>query len=113
MSVEIVPIEVCRVEAGLEKLLAADAAEWSGAAEAVVPVEPTPIERLHLSQDTIPSFASRSSRPGRCLTSPGHRPFPLTIRACARDSIPGRVRLCLATSTAGEPSREAVPIMGP
>ncbi len=46
MASEVLPIEVCRVEAGLEKLLAADAAEWSGAAEAVVPVEPTPLERL-------------------------------------------------------------------
>jgi DMSO reductase family type II enzyme heme b subunit len=46
MAVEALSIEVCRVEADLAKLLAADAAEWSGAAEAAVSVEPTPLERV-------------------------------------------------------------------
>jgi DMSO reductase family type II enzyme heme b subunit len=46
MAVEVVGIEVCKAEAGLEKLLAADAGEWDGAAEAVVPVGPTPLDRL-------------------------------------------------------------------
>ena len=46
MALEVVSIEVCKVEADLEKLLAADAGEWDGAAEAVVPVGPTPLDRL-------------------------------------------------------------------
>ena len=46
MAVEAVRIQVCKVEAGLEKLLASEATEWGGAAEAVVPVGPTPLERL-------------------------------------------------------------------
>jgi DMSO reductase family type II enzyme heme b subunit len=46
MSVEIVPIEVCKLEAALEKLLAPDAGEWDQAAEAVVPIDPTPLDRL-------------------------------------------------------------------
>jgi DMSO reductase family type II enzyme heme b subunit len=46
MAVEVVPIEVCRVEAGPEKLLAPDAVEWGRAAEAVVPIGPTPLDRL-------------------------------------------------------------------
>ena len=46
MAVEAVRIEVCKTEAGLEKLLAPDAAEWSRAEEAVVAVEPTPLDRL-------------------------------------------------------------------
>jgi len=46
MSVEIVPIEVCKLEAALEKLLAPDAGEWDRAAEAVVPIDPTPLDRL-------------------------------------------------------------------
>jgi DMSO reductase family type II enzyme heme b subunit len=46
MAVEAVRIEVCQTEAGLEKLLAPDAAEWSHAEEAVVAVEPTPLDRL-------------------------------------------------------------------
>jgi DMSO reductase family type II enzyme heme b subunit len=46
MTVEVVRIEVCEVEADLEKLLAPDAAEWSRAEEAVVAVEPTPLDRL-------------------------------------------------------------------
>jgi len=45
MAVEVVPIDVCTVEANLEKLLAADAGEWGRAAEAVVPVGPTPLDR--------------------------------------------------------------------
>ena len=46
MSVEAVAIEVCRVEADLEKLLAPDCSEWDRAAEAAVLVEPTPLERV-------------------------------------------------------------------
>ena len=46
MAVEAVRIEVYRTEAGPEKLLAADAAEWGRAEEAVVAVEPTPLDRL-------------------------------------------------------------------
>jgi DMSO reductase family type II enzyme heme b subunit len=46
MALEVVSIQVCKVEADLEKLLAADAGEWEGAAEAVVPVGPTPLDRL-------------------------------------------------------------------
>jgi DMSO reductase family type II enzyme heme b subunit len=46
MAVEVVGIEVCKAEADLEKLLAPDGAEWSRAAEAAVPIEPTPLERL-------------------------------------------------------------------
>jgi DMSO reductase family type II enzyme heme b subunit len=46
MAVEVVSIAVCKVEAGLEKLLAPDAAEWGRAEEAVVPIEPTPLDRL-------------------------------------------------------------------
>ncbi len=46
MAVEAVPIEVCRVEADLEKLLAPDSSEWDRAAEAAVLVEPTPLERV-------------------------------------------------------------------
>jgi DMSO reductase family type II enzyme heme b subunit len=46
MAVEVVSIEVCPVEAGCEKLLAPDAAEWGRAGEVAVAVEPTPLERL-------------------------------------------------------------------
>ena len=46
MSVEVVPIEVCKVEGALEQLLAPDAGQWGGAAEAVVGVDPTPLERV-------------------------------------------------------------------
>jgi DMSO reductase family type II enzyme heme b subunit len=46
MAVEPVSIHVCKVESGLEKLLASEAAEWGGAAEAVVPIDPTPLDRL-------------------------------------------------------------------
>ena len=46
MAVEVVPIRVSKVEAALEKLLAPDAGEWGGVAEAVVPIDPTPLERL-------------------------------------------------------------------
>jgi DMSO reductase family type II enzyme heme b subunit len=45
MSMEVVAIEVCRVEASLEKLLDPEAGEWNRAAEAVVAVAPTPLER--------------------------------------------------------------------
>jgi DMSO reductase family type II enzyme heme b subunit len=45
MTVEVVPIEVCKVEAGLETLLAPDAGEWGRAGEAAVPIEPTPLDR--------------------------------------------------------------------
>jgi len=46
MAVEAVGIEVCKVETELEKMLAPDAAEWGRAGEAVVEVEPTPLDRL-------------------------------------------------------------------
>jgi DMSO reductase family type II enzyme heme b subunit len=46
MAVEAMRIEVYQTEAGAEKLLAPDAAEWGRAEEAVVAVEPTPLERL-------------------------------------------------------------------
>lgn len=45
MAVGVVPIEVCKVEAALEKLLDPDAEAWGRAAEAVVAVEPTPLDR--------------------------------------------------------------------
>jgi DMSO reductase family type II enzyme heme b subunit len=46
MAVEAVPIVVCKVEADLGKLLAPDASEWGRAGEAVVKIEPTPLDRL-------------------------------------------------------------------
>jgi DMSO reductase family type II enzyme heme b subunit len=46
MAVEVVSIEVCKVEAGPEKLLAPDSSEWGRAGEVVVPIEPTPLDRL-------------------------------------------------------------------
>ena len=46
MTVEVVSIQVSKLEASLEKLLAPDAGEWGGVEEAVVPIEPTPLERL-------------------------------------------------------------------
>ena len=46
MAVEIVPIQVSKVEAALEKLVAPDAAEWGSATEVVVPIDPTSLERL-------------------------------------------------------------------
>ena len=46
MADKVVPIEVCKLEAALEQLLAPDSGEWDRAPEAVVPVEPTPLERL-------------------------------------------------------------------
>ena len=46
MAVEVVSIQVCKLEASLEKLLAPDSGEWDGAKEAVVPIDPTPLERL-------------------------------------------------------------------
>jgi DMSO reductase family type II enzyme heme b subunit len=42
---ELVPIEVCRVQAPLDALLAPGAEEWGRAEEAVVPLEATPIDR--------------------------------------------------------------------
>ena len=45
MAVELVPIEVCRVEAGLETLLAPDAGEWRSSEEAAVPIDSTPLDR--------------------------------------------------------------------
>ena len=45
MAVELVPIEVCRVEAGLETLLAPDAGEWQGTEEVAVPIDSTPLDR--------------------------------------------------------------------
>ena len=45
MAVEVVSIAVCKVEVGLEKLLAPDSSEWGHAEEAVVPVAPTPLDR--------------------------------------------------------------------
>jgi DMSO reductase family type II enzyme heme b subunit len=46
MAEEAIRIEVSEVTASLDALLAPDAGEWEGVAEAVVPVEPTPLERL-------------------------------------------------------------------
>jgi DMSO reductase family type II enzyme heme b subunit len=40
-----VKLEAHKVEASLETLLAPDAGEWERAAEAVVPLEPTPLDR--------------------------------------------------------------------
>jgi DMSO reductase family type II enzyme heme b subunit len=45
MAVEVVPIEICKLEAALEKLLAPDAGEWEQASEVEVRIEPTPLER--------------------------------------------------------------------
>jgi DMSO reductase family type II enzyme heme b subunit len=45
MSVELAQLEAREIGAGLEKLLAPDAAEWEGAGEVVVPLEPTPLDR--------------------------------------------------------------------
>jgi DMSO reductase family type II enzyme heme b subunit len=46
MAVEVVSIQVCKLEAALEKLLTPDTGEWDGAKEAVVPIDPTPLDRL-------------------------------------------------------------------
>jgi DMSO reductase family type II enzyme heme b subunit len=46
MAIEVVSIQVCKAEAALEKLLAPDIGEWDRAEEAVVPIDPTPLERL-------------------------------------------------------------------
>ena len=46
MSVEVVSIQVCKVEAALGELLAPDAGRWDRAAEAAVPIDPTPLDRL-------------------------------------------------------------------
>ena len=46
MAVEVVSIQVCKLEAALEKLLAPDTGEWDRAEEAVVPIDPTPLDRL-------------------------------------------------------------------
>jgi len=45
MAVELVPIQVYRVEADLETLLAPDAAEWERTEEVAVPIDPTPLDR--------------------------------------------------------------------
>jgi DMSO reductase family type II enzyme heme b subunit len=45
MAAEVVSIEVQRVEAGLDTLLAPDAGEWERAGEAAVPIDPTPLDR--------------------------------------------------------------------
>jgi DMSO reductase family type II enzyme heme b subunit len=45
MAVEVVPIEVRRLEAALETLLAPDAGEWRRTQEVAVPIEPTPLDR--------------------------------------------------------------------
>ena len=54
MADEVVPIEVCKLEAALEQLLAPDSPEWDRAAETVVPVggpprrtETTAIKPIH------------------------------------------------------------------
>lgn len=46
MAVEAVSIQVCEVEASLEALMSSDAAEWGGAQEVAIPVDPTPLDRL-------------------------------------------------------------------
>lgn len=46
MTAKPIRIDVCKVEADLEALLAPDAEAWTRAGEAAVPVEPTPLERL-------------------------------------------------------------------
>jgi len=46
MADEVVPIAVCKLEVALEQLLAPDSPEWDRAAETVVPVAPTPLDRL-------------------------------------------------------------------
>jgi DMSO reductase family type II enzyme heme b subunit len=45
MTVELSRLEACEVRAGLETLLAPDAEEWGRAKEAIVPLEPTPLDR--------------------------------------------------------------------
>jgi DMSO reductase family type II enzyme heme b subunit len=45
MAVEVVPIEVCKLEAALEKLLAPDDGKWERANEAEVAIDPTPLDR--------------------------------------------------------------------
>ena len=45
MTVELAQLEATEIQAGLEALLAPDATEWESAAEIVVPLEPTPLER--------------------------------------------------------------------
>jgi len=45
MAVEIVPIQVSKLEAALEKLLAPDAGEWQGTEEVAVPIDSTPLDR--------------------------------------------------------------------
>ena len=44
MAVELVHIEVCKLQASVDALLAPGAEEWGRAEEAVVPLEPTPID---------------------------------------------------------------------
>ncbi len=45
MTVELAQLEATEIQAGLDALLAPDAAEWESAPEIVVPLEPTPLER--------------------------------------------------------------------
>jgi DMSO reductase family type II enzyme heme b subunit len=45
MAVDPLPIEVCRVEAALETLLAPYAREWGRTEEVTVPIGPTPVDR--------------------------------------------------------------------
>jgi DMSO reductase family type II enzyme heme b subunit len=45
VAVDLIHIEVCTVQAPLDALLAPDAEEWGRAEEAVVRVEPTPLDR--------------------------------------------------------------------
>jgi DMSO reductase family type II enzyme heme b subunit len=46
MADEAIRIEVSEVAAPLDSLRAPDASEWESASEAVVPLEPTPLERI-------------------------------------------------------------------
>ena len=45
LAVELAHIEVCKLQVSVEALLAPGADEWERAEEAVVPLEPTPINR--------------------------------------------------------------------
>jgi hypothetical protein len=45
LAVELARIEVCKLQVPVEALLAPGADEWDRAEEAVVPLEPTPIDR--------------------------------------------------------------------
>ena len=46
MAVEVVSIKVRKLEDALEKLLAPDTGEWNRTEEAVVSIDPTPLDRL-------------------------------------------------------------------